>query len=52
MHKGPDNSGRTFFMGANVKLQPLSLSPVEAALIEQRGCRGRRSGWSTTSPAR
>jgi len=36
MHKGVDNSGRTFFMGANVKVQPLSLSPVEVALIEQR----------------
>jgi HK97 family phage portal protein len=36
MHKGVDNSGKTFFMGANVKVQPLSLSPVETALIEQR----------------
>lgn len=36
MHKGVDNAGRTFFMGANVKVQPLSLSPVEVALIEQR----------------
>jgi len=36
MHKGVDNGGRTFFMGSNVKLQPLSLSPVEAALIDQR----------------
>jgi HK97 family phage portal protein len=36
MHKGQDNSGRTFFMGANVKVQPLSLTPVEAELIEQR----------------
>jgi HK97 family phage portal protein len=36
MHKGVDNGGRTFFMGSNVKLQPLSLSPVEVALIEQR----------------
>jgi HK97 family phage portal protein len=36
MHKGPDNAGKTFFMGANVKVQPLSLSPVEVALIEQR----------------
>lgn len=36
MHKGPDNSGKTFFMGANVRVQPLSLSPVEAALVDQR----------------
>jgi HK97 family phage portal protein len=36
MHKGSDNSGRTFFMGANVNLQPLSLTPVETELIEQR----------------
>lgn len=36
MHRGARNSGRTFFMGSNVKLQPLSLSPVEAALIDQR----------------
>lgn len=36
MHKGSRNAGKTFFMGSNVKLQPLSLSPVEAALIEQR----------------
>ncbi|MCW3039367.1 MAG: uncharacterized protein JWM31_1272 [Solirubrobacterales bacterium] len=36
MHKGPDNSGKTFFMGSNVKVQPLSLSPVEVALIDQR----------------
>jgi phage portal protein BeeE len=36
MHKGVDNGGRTLFMGANVKMQPLSLSPVEVALIDQR----------------
>jgi HK97 family phage portal protein len=36
MHKGVDNSGKTFFMGANVKVQPLSLSPVETALNDQR----------------
>jgi HK97 family phage portal protein len=35
-HRGVSNSGRTFFMGANVKVQPLSMSPVETALIEQR----------------
>lgn len=36
MHKGVDQNAKAFFMGANVKVQPLSLSPVEAALIEQR----------------
>lgn len=36
MHKGVDQNSKAFFMGANVKVQPLSLSPVEAALIEQR----------------
>src|SRR3954451_3026741 len=36
MHKGVDNGGKTLFMGANVKIQPLSMSPVEAALIDQR----------------
>lgn len=36
MHKGVDNAGRTFFTGANVNVTPLSLSPVEAELIEQR----------------
>lgn len=36
LHGGADNAGRTFFMGANVKLQPLSLSPVEVELIQQR----------------
>jgi HK97 family phage portal protein len=36
MHKGVDNAGKTFFMGSNVKVQPLSLSPVEVALIDQR----------------
>ncbi len=36
MHKGVDFAGRTFFMGANVKLQPLSMTPVEVELIQQR----------------
>jgi HK97 family phage portal protein len=36
MHKGADNAGRTFFMGSNVRVQPLSLTPVEAELIDQR----------------
>lgn len=36
IHRGVDNSGRTFFMGANVKVAPLSLTPVEVELIEQR----------------
>lgn len=34
--KGVDKAGSWLFMGANVKLQPLSLSPVEVALIDQR----------------
>lgn len=36
MHKGVDNGGRTFFMGSNVKVDKLSLSPVEVELIAQR----------------
>jgi HK97 family phage portal protein len=36
MHKGADNAGKTFFTGANTTLTPLSMTPVEAALIEQR----------------
>lgn len=36
MHKGMDQAGRTWFMGAGVKLQPLSMTPVEVELIEQR----------------
>ena len=36
LHKGPDRSGKTILLGAGAKVQPLSLSPVEAALIEQR----------------
>lgn len=36
MHKGVDHAGKTFFMGSNVRVQPLSLSPVETALIEAR----------------
>jgi HK97 family phage portal protein len=35
-HKGPDNSGRWVFMGPNVKVSPLSMTPVEVQLIDQR----------------
>lgn len=35
-HKGMDRSGGWVWMGANTKIQPLSFTPVEAALIEQR----------------
>jgi HK97 family phage portal protein len=35
-HKGMDRSGGWVFMGPNIKLQPLTMSPVEAALIDQR----------------
>lgn len=36
MHKGVDNAGRTFFMGANARIQTLSMTPVETELIDQR----------------
>jgi HK97 family phage portal protein len=36
IHKGVDNSARTLFMGSNIKAEPISLTPVEAALIDQR----------------
>jgi HK97 family phage portal protein len=36
LHKGVDRSGKTILLGAGAKVQTLSLSPVEAALIEQR----------------
>lgn len=36
LHKGPDRSGKTILLGAGAKVQPLSLTPVEAALIDQR----------------
>jgi HK97 family phage portal protein len=36
MHKGADNAGKTFFTGANTRLTPMSMTPVEAALIDQR----------------
>jgi HK97 family phage portal protein len=36
LHKGPDRSGKTILLGAGAKVQTLSMSPVEAALIEQR----------------
>jgi HK97 family phage portal protein len=35
-HKGVDKAGSWVWMGANAKVQPLSLSPVEAALMDQR----------------
>lgn len=36
MHKGPDNAGKTIFLGSNVKVAPISLSPVEVQLTQQR----------------
>jgi HK97 family phage portal protein len=36
LHKGVDRAGKTILLGAGAKIQPLSMSPVEAALIEQR----------------
>jgi HK97 family phage portal protein len=36
LHKGVDRAGKTILLGAGAKAQPLSLNPVEAALIEQR----------------
>jgi HK97 family phage portal protein len=36
MQGGVDKAGGVWFMGSNVKLQPLSMSPVEVALIDQR----------------
>jgi HK97 family phage portal protein len=36
LHKGVDKAGKTILLGAGATVQPLSLSPVEAALIEQR----------------
>lgn len=35
-HGGMDRSGGWVWMGANTKITPLSFTPVEAALIEQR----------------
>jgi HK97 family phage portal protein len=35
-HAGVDKGGSWVFMGANTKIQPLSFSPVEVALIDQR----------------
>jgi HK97 family phage portal protein len=35
-HGGLDKAGSWVWLGANATVQPLSLSPVEAALIEQR----------------
>jgi HK97 family phage portal protein len=36
MHKGPDNAAKTLFLTGEAKVDTLSLSPVEVALIEQR----------------
>lgn len=36
LHRGPDKAGKTILLGAGAKAYPLSLSPVEAVLIEQR----------------
>jgi hypothetical protein len=36
MHKGADNAGKTFFTGREHALTPMSMTPVEAALIDQR----------------
>lgn len=35
-HRGVDKSGSWVWMGAKTKIQPLSFSPVEAQLIDQR----------------
>lgn len=35
-HKGMDQSGGTLFTGANATVKPLSLTPAETELIEQR----------------
>lgn len=35
-HQGVDKAGSWVWMGANAKVQPLSLTPVEAALMDQR----------------
>jgi HK97 family phage portal protein len=44
IHKGPDQAGKTIFTGAKTKMQPLSLTPVEAELIEQRTLNMREVG--------
>lgn len=36
LHKGVDRAGKTILLGAGAKVQTLSMSPVEAALIDQR----------------
>lgn len=36
MHKGVDEQRKTMLLSGGAKVQPISLSPVEAALIEQR----------------
>jgi HK97 family phage portal protein len=35
-HKGPDNAARTMLLSADSTATPVSMSPVEAALIDQR----------------
>ena len=36
LHKGVDRAGKTIILAADTKVHTLSMSPVEAALIEQR----------------
>jgi phage portal protein BeeE len=36
MHKGPDNSAKTIMLSGGATATPLSMTPVEASLIEQR----------------
>jgi HK97 family phage portal protein len=36
LHKGVDRAGKTILLGAGATISPLSMSPVEAALIDQR----------------
>jgi HK97 family phage portal protein len=35
-HKGPDNAARTMLLSADSTATPVSMSPIEAALIDQR----------------
>jgi HK97 family phage portal protein len=36
LHKGVDRSNKTILLSGGAKIQPLSMSPVEAALVDQR----------------
>ena len=36
MHKGPDKNAKTLFLAGGAKVQPMSLTPADALLIEQR----------------